>query len=87
MAGEKDDVMGSLRDPLVLKVLLRCQGREVACRVSAVKVTMPGDPRLFEYVDYKILDAHNLPDSDYELSVEGRKIPLRRKDGNFLSVT
>jgi hypothetical protein len=46
---------------------------------------MPGDPRMFEYVDYRLLDAGDLPDGDYELFVEGRKIPLRRKDGNFLS--
>jgi hypothetical protein len=77
--------MGSRREPVVLNGVLRGQGREIACRASAVKVTMPGDPRMFEYVDYRLLDAGDLPDGDYELFVEGRKIPLRRKDGNFLS--
>ncbi len=75
----------SLRRSVVLHGMLRGQGRERMCRITAVRVTLPGDPAISEYADISVADTDNFPDGDYEVAVAGRTIRLKREDGFYLS--
>jgi hypothetical protein len=76
--------MISRKEPVVFQGTLRGQGHERPCRVTATKVTMPGET-VSEYADMDIADSDNFPDGSYEVTVKGRTFPLTRKDGFYLA--
>ncbi len=79
--------MASLREPVTLDGVLRGEGREAACSVSAIRVTMQGVPGLPPaYAQFRIVSvSSDLPEGTFELLVAGNTIPLRHKSGQWLA--
>jgi hypothetical protein len=65
---------------------LNGMGREVACTISALKVSLT-DTSPYEYARLMIFDAYeDLPDGPYDLTFEGRTIPVERRNGAWLGL-
>ena len=80
--------MASTREHVSFPGILRGGGHEANCAVRATKVSLPGEPSVFEYVDYSIRDVSKpLPDGDYELLAHGKTIAVRNKNGYWLSAS
>ena len=80
--------MASTREPVSFPGILRGGGHEANCTVRAIKVSLPGMPSMFEYVDYSIENVSKpLPDNVYELSANGKTITVRNQNGNWLSAS
>jgi phage terminase large subunit-like protein len=78
--------MAATKEPASFPGILRGAGKEANCTVWATKVSLSGEPSVFEYVNYSIKDvAEPLPDGDYELLAHGKTIAVRNKDGYWLS--
>jgi hypothetical protein len=77
--------MASIKKPVTLAGIIRGQGRVAACTLSAQKVTLPGTD-VFAYSRFLVEDVSQaLPDGDYELSVNGQSVAMRRQGGHWLS--
>jgi hypothetical protein len=62
--------------------ILRGEGHEATCTVSGKKVQYPSIPSEVSFPDLTIQNvSKRLPDGNYELIVEGKTIPLKRKNG------
>ena len=80
--------MASTREPVSFPGILRGGGVEANCTVRAIKVSLPGMPSMFEYVEYSIESVSKpLPDNVYELSANGRTIAVRNKNGHWVSAS
>jgi hypothetical protein len=78
--------MVSTREAVSFPGILRGGGHEANCTVRAIKVSLPGAPSVFEYVDYSVENISTpLPEGVYELSAQGKTIRLRNKDGYWVS--
>ena len=75
-----------MRTPIVTTGTLRSESHEATCTVRATKVSLPGAPSEFNYVDYSIENvSKELPDGVYELIAFGSTAPVRYKSGFWLS--
>jgi len=80
--------MASTKESVSFPGTLRGAGQEANCTVGATKVSLPGEPSVFEYVNYSIKDVSKpLPDGDYELLAHGKTITVRNKNGHWLSAS
>jgi len=78
--------MASIRECVSFPGILRGGGHEVNCIVRATKVSLPGEPSVFEYVDYFIEKVSKpLPDGLYQLLAQAKTISLRYQNGSWLS--
>jgi hypothetical protein len=77
--------MASKREPVILQGILRGEHRERSCRISAIKVTLGGEPNVFEYTRPEIVDSDDFPDGDYEVEYHGHKILFRKQGGVYLA--
>jgi hypothetical protein len=67
----------SQKELVALYGVLKGNGREAACRVKAVKVSL--DPSTFEYTNFEVMYVSSpLPDGVYELEVANKKIRVRQ---------
>jgi hypothetical protein len=79
--------MASIRARVSFPGILRGGGHEANCTVRATKVGLPGEPSVFEYVDYSVEKVSKpLPDGLYQLLAQGKTISLRYQKGSWLSV-
>ena len=64
--------------------LLKGEGNERKCRVSAVKTTHPLAPDSPGYSQIEILDPEDkFPDGNYELIVDAQSARLVKRNGNY----
>lgn len=78
--GEPD--MLSEKESTVLRGILRGQGYEVSCVVSASIVRLPGSNAV-AYIDYAIDVREPVPDGFYQLLTNGAVIRMRRYNDNW----
>lgn len=77
--------MVSMRKPVRFSGVLRGEGHEANCAVSALKVTMPGGAAS-AYTQFTVNRVESaLPDGRYKLTVNGQKILLRHHGGKWIS--
>jgi len=78
--------MASQRELVMLDGRLNGMGRELACTISALRVSLT-DTSLYEYARLMIFDSYQaLPDGQYDLTFEGRTIPVERRNGAWLEL-
>jgi len=78
--------MASRRESVSFPGILGGGGHEANCTVRATKVRLPGEPGVFELVDYSVENVSKaLPDGLYQLSAQGKTISLRYQNGSWLS--
>jgi hypothetical protein len=90
MGPKKGDVsdMASIRERVSFSGILKGAGHEANCTVRAIKVSLPGKPSVFEYVNYSIENVSKpLPDGIYELAAQGKTIAVRNKNGDWISAS
>jgi hypothetical protein len=76
--------MTSRREAVERNALLRGEGRERTCRVSAIKVTNPSMPGGPAYAEIDILDPDDgFSDGNYELSIDRQVERLVKQDGKY----
>ena len=76
--------MASQRELVMLDGRLNGMGRELACTISALRVSMT-DTSVYEYERLMIFDAYEaLPDGRYDLTFEGRTISVERRNGAWV---
>jgi len=79
--------MASTREHVTFPGVLRGQGHEATCTVSAIKVTLSGTG-VAAYTQYSIeRTSKTLPDGEYQLSVNDQSIPMRYYNGNWLAAS
>ena len=79
--------MPTIKQPVSLSGIIRGQGLEATCLVSALKVTLPG-ANVSAHARYAIQAVSGwLPEGEYELSVDGHSFALRHQGGNWLSAS
>jgi hypothetical protein len=77
--------MASIRERGRFSGILRGEGQEATCTVSATKVTLAGTSES-TYTDYSIENVSKaLPDGNYQLTVNGETIRIRHEGGGWLS--
>jgi hypothetical protein len=77
-----------MRTPVVTTGTLRSESHEATCTVKAIKVSLPGEPSAFDYVDFSIENvSKKLPEGVYQVFAFGRTIPVRYANGFWLSVS
>lgn len=77
--------MASIRESVELSGRLKGMGRDLACSVTAIKVTLRGTD-IYEYTRPMIFGVYeDLPNGRYQLEFDGRVVPLRRHDRAWLS--
>jgi hypothetical protein len=77
-----------VRTPAVTTGTLRSESHEATCTVRGTKVSLPGEPSVFEYVDYSIENvSKELPEGVYQVSAFGSTIAVRYKNGFWLSAS
>ncbi len=77
--------MVSIRETVRSPGILRGEGQEATCTVSAMKVTLPGTNES-GYMDYSIENVSKaLPDGNYQLTAYGETIRVRHQRGHWLS--
>jgi hypothetical protein len=68
--------------------VLRSGSHEATCPVRAIKVSLPGEPNVFEYVDFSIERvSKELPEGVYQISAFGKTDSVRYKNGYWLSAS
>lgn len=79
--------MQSLKERVSFAGILRGEGYEVPCTVSALKVTQRGTG-ISAYAQYSVSNiSQPLPEGEYQLSVNGQSFAMRNQGGNWLSAT
>jgi hypothetical protein len=77
--------MVSKRESVTFQGVLRGQGHEANCTVTAVKVSLPGANE-FTHTHYDITAvSKQLPEGRYELTVHGESIPIKLENGFWLA--
>lgn len=85
LSGQRRETMASTRKAVAFPGILKGQGHEATCTVSAVQVTL-GGTSVSAYTDCSISNVSRaLPDGDYELFANGEKSRVRLKAGFWLS--
>jgi hypothetical protein len=66
--------------------LLRGDGGQAECTVSAIKVSLPGTTD-YELTQYSIMRVSKpLPEGKYQLSAHGKTIDITHHNGDWLAV-
>ena len=74
----------SMREFVMLAGTLSAKGIEASCTIRVVKVSIP-NLEIWEYVKAEVVDAPpSLPDGNYELSFEGRRMRATKSEGVWL---
>jgi hypothetical protein len=74
--------MPTKREAVSFAGVLRGQGYEVSCTVSAIRVTLPGVDQA--YAQHSISSvSQTLPDGDYQLLANGQVIAMRKHGGGW----
>jgi hypothetical protein len=82
---EGDNTMASIKEHVSFAGIIKGQGREARCTVSALKVTLPGAGGS-AYARYSVRDvSERLPEGEYQLSVNGQAFAMRHQGGHWLS--
>ncbi len=77
--------MASMKETVSFSGILRGEGHEAICTVYATKVSLPGTSAV-KYANHSIEKvSKTLPDGTYKLSVHGDTIPVKRREGLWLS--
>jgi hypothetical protein len=78
--------MASQRESVMLEARLNGMGREFGCTISALRVSLP-DTNAYSYARLMIFEAYEaaIPDGRYDLTFEGRTIPVERRNGTWLA--
>jgi len=79
--------MASQRQSVSFSAIIKGEGQEATCRVSATKVSLPGSGAV-AYVDYFIRDEDvsiALPDGHYQVFVNGETQTVVRRNGFWVS--
>ena len=75
-----------MRERVTLNGIVRGEGREAACTISATRVSLPGAPRVSETTDWSMLNvSESLPDGNYEILADGKREQVRLVNGQWLS--
>lgn len=78
--------MASNKEVVILDGVVRGEGHEATCRICATRVSLPGAPGITETTDWSMLDISKpLPDGDYEVLAEGKRVLVRHIAGQWLS--
>ena len=78
--------MASKKEIVVFDGIIRGGGHEAACKVSATKVSLPGNVVPPAYAKYSVkVVSKQLPSGQYQLFVNGQCFAMRNQDGNWLS--
>lgn len=79
--------MASTREKDSFPGILRGQGHEANCTVSATKVTLPGS-RFSTYAKLSIKNvSKSLPEGEYQLFANGASFTVRYQNGDWLSAS
>jgi hypothetical protein len=78
----------SQRQAVEQQSLLRGEGRERKCRVSAIKVTNPSAPAHPAYTQPIVIhDADDdLPDGDYEVTIGEQTFRFVKRNGEYIGI-
>jgi hypothetical protein len=75
----------SIRESVTLAGTLKGQNMELPCTIEAVKVSLP-KLDIWEYVKADVAEAPStLPDGEYELFFEGRRMKAMKRAGCWVS--
>jgi hypothetical protein len=75
-----------MRTPVTDAGTLRSESHEATCTVRATKVSLPGSPGIFDYVDSSIESvSEELPEGIYQISAFGKTESVRYKNGYWLA--
>jgi hypothetical protein len=75
----------SHREITIMNGILKGMGREEVCRVSGVKVSMPGTT-VSHFAKLQITNAPNdLPEGHYEVTFNGQTDKVRKTNGFWLA--
>ena len=75
-----------MRERVRLKGVVRGEGREATCTISAARVSLPGAAGVSETTDWAMLDVSEpLPDGNYEVLADGKREQVRLVNGQWLS--
>jgi len=81
--------MPSHRKLAFLSGILRGEGRQRECRIRATKVTMQVDELMpsppIAYANLAIVDLDDFPDGNYEVTFDGQKELLTKKNRHYLA--
>jgi hypothetical protein len=78
--------MASIREHVSFPGILQGGEHDANCTVRATKVNLPGEPSVFEYIDYSVENvSKQLPDGVYQLLAQGKTITLRYQNGFWLA--
>jgi hypothetical protein len=79
----------SLKETVLFSGIIVGNGQRVECEIQATKYTLGGvSPYPPAFSDYRIMDSEatrRLPNSDYEVLVNGERIKVQRKGEYFLA--
>jgi hypothetical protein len=77
----------SRREVVVLNAVLRSEGHEKICRVSAVKVTNPSAPAYPAYtLPAGIHSDDDFPDGNYELIIGEQTFRFVKRNGEYMGM-
>jgi hypothetical protein len=80
--------MASRAELVTLPGMINDRGWEVPCMVAAKKVSLPGPsglPVAIQYCGFSIKTVSQaLPDGEYELFMNGQRLPMRLYGGKWL---
>jgi hypothetical protein len=77
-----------MRTPAVTTGILRSEHHEASCTVRATKVSLPGAPNAFQYVDFSIENvSKELPEGIYQIFAFGETHSVRYENGHWLSAS
>jgi hypothetical protein len=75
-----------MRTPVSDTGILRSGALETTCTVKAIKVTMPGDPSIFEFCEFSIENvSKQLPEGIYQITAFGKTQSVRYSQGAWLA--
>jgi hypothetical protein len=77
--------MSSIKEHVSFAGVIRGQGHEANCTVTALKVTMR-ETNIHAYARYEVKAVSGpLPEGDYELTVNGQSFPVRHRGEYWLA--
>jgi len=76
----------AMRERVRLKGVVRGEGPEATCTISAAQISLPGAAGVSETTDWVMLDVSEpLPDGNYEILADGKREQVRLVNGQWLS--
>ena len=74
-----------MRERVTLKGIVRGEGREATCTITATRVSLPG-AGVSETTDWSMLDVSELlPNGNYEILADGKREQVRLVNGQWLA--